>query len=192
MKHWRITVSLMVSLLFIVPFAQGQEDSLPFFLGKVASGTNELSKKEKADLLSRVNEVLEQASRIRWKLTRAIQAGDLDVRYQEGKFWMTKLEEDREAIETGLEQLKLLKEKPALLVPSIRLFKSLKDLSKNFNAYNNMPFLSAYVGDLAPELELWSDPVFYRLYVLPLAKSKEGVAKPPQKEKKPAPKEKKP
>ncbi len=188
MRHLRTVLGLIVLVLFLTSFAQGESDSLSFYLGKVGPGTSELSKKEKAELLVRINEVLEQAFRIRGKLSQAIQTGDMEVRYQEGKFWMTKLEEDREAIETGLEQLKLLKEKPAL-VPSIKLFKSLKDLSKNFNAYNNTAFLSGSVGDIAPELELWADPVFYKLYLLPLAKSKDGATKGSQKEKSP-PKEK--
>jgi hypothetical protein len=66
----------------------------------------------------------------------------------------------------------------------------LKDLSSNFNAYNNMPSFSALVGDLAPEMELWADPVFYKLYVVPLARSKDVEMKAPLKEKKPGPKEK--
>jgi len=65
-------------------------------------------------------------------------------------------------------------------------------LAENFNAYNNVPSFSAWVGDLAPEMELWTDPVFYQLYLLPLAraKDKEAESKPPQPQ--PAPKEKKP
>jgi hypothetical protein len=107
---------------------------------------------------------------------------------------MSKLEEDRESIETGIQQIKLLREKPTHLVASVRLFKCLKDLSSNFNAYNNMPSFSALVGDLAPEMELWVDPVFYKLYLLPLARSKDVETKvqAPPKEKKPAAKEKKP
>jgi hypothetical protein len=67
----------------------------------------------------------------------------------------------------------------------------LEDLSENFNAYNNLPSFSALVGDLAPEMELWADPVFYKLYLLPLARSKDGETKVPQREKKPTSKEKK-
>lgn len=189
MRHFKTVLSLIVLLFFLTPFARGENDSLSFFLGKVTPRANELSKKEKAELLTRINEVLEQALRVRGKLSQAIQTGEMEVRYQDGKFWMTKLEEDREAIETGIEQLKLLKEKP-VLVPSIKLFKCLKDLSKNFNTYNNTTFLSGSVGDIAPELELWGDPVFYKLYLLPLAKSKDGATKGSQKEKFP-PKEKK-
>jgi hypothetical protein len=56
------------------------------------------------------------------------------------------------SIETGMLQLKLLKEKPNHLAGSIKLYKSLRDLSVNFNAYNDMSLLSAYVGDLALRL----------------------------------------
>jgi hypothetical protein len=55
------------------------------------------------------------------------------------------------------------------------------------------------VGDLAPEMELWTDPVFYQLYLLPLARARDKEAEsksppppPPPKDKKPAAKEKKP
>ena len=66
-----------------------------------------------------------------------------------------------------------------------------KDISENFNAYNNLPPFSALVGDLAPEMELWADPVFCKLYLL-LAHSKDVEKVPPQKEQKPVPKGKKP
>jgi hypothetical protein len=84
----------------------------------------------------------------------------------------------------------LLKEKPNHLAASIKLYKSLRDLSVNFNAYNNMPLLSAYVGDLAPEIELWADPVFYKLYLLPLTVLMDkDIEKESRKiEKKPVPK----
>jgi hypothetical protein len=56
-----------------------------------------------------------------------------------------------------------------------------------------MPLFSAFVGDLAPDIELWADPVFYKLYLLPLAHSKDGEEKiPSPKEKKPISKDKKP
>jgi hypothetical protein len=79
---------------------------------------------------------------------------------------------------------------------SVILFKNLKDLASNLSSYNNMPSFSAYVGDLAPELELWTDPVFYQLYLLPLAKLKNvepKIAEPkpaPSPEKKSVPKNK--
>ncbi len=135
---------------------------------------------------------MRQAKQIHSKLIQAIQTGEMEIRYQEGKFWMSKLEEDQGSIENGIQQIKLLREKPTHLVASIKLYKSLKDLSSNFNAYNNMPSFSALVGDLAPEMELWADPVFYKLYLLPLAHLKDVERGPPQKEKKPIPKVKKP
>jgi hypothetical protein len=49
-----------------------------------------------------------------------------------------------------------------------------------------------FVGDLAPEMELWADPVFYKLYLIPLALSKDLEKEPAQREKKPAPKGKRP
>jgi hypothetical protein len=50
--------------------------------------------------------------------------------------------------------------------------------------------LSGYVGDLAPEIELWADPVFYKLYLLSLAASrdKDMDKEPSRMEKKNAPK----
>ncbi|MEW6374892.1 MAG: hypothetical protein AB1502_03765, partial [Thermodesulfobacteriota bacterium] len=146
---------------------------------------SELNGKERTELLNRIDEVMEQVQQAHIKLTQAIQIGEVDIGYQEGKFWMSKLEEDKEAIETGIQQIKLLRERPAHLVASIELYKFLKDLSSNFNAYNNMPSFSAWVGDLAPEMELWADPVFYKLYLLPLARLKDKGAEPAQKEKKP-------
>jgi hypothetical protein len=109
---------------------------------------------------------------------------------------MSKLEEDKASIQTGRQQLNLLKEKPTHLVVSIKLYKSLKDLSSNFNAHNNIASFSDLVGDLAPEMEFWADPVLHKLYLLPIARSKdEGMEKEPsqpQKEKRPTPQGKKP
>jgi hypothetical protein len=164
---------------------------LQYFLKKISSQTNELSKNERTELLNRINEVMGQAKQIHSKLVQTIQTGETEIRYQEGKFWMNKLEEDQGSIENGIQQIKLLREKPTHLVASIRLYRSLKDLSSNFNAYNNMPSFSALVGDLAPEMELWADPVFYKLYLLPLAHLKDVERGPSQKEKKPIPKVKK-
>jgi hypothetical protein len=181
-------------LLFIglVGVAIAEDYHLQYFLAKISSQAKELSKKERAELLNRIDELMVQAQQIHLKLIQAIQIGEMDIRYQEGKFWMSKLEEGRGSIENGIQQIKLLKEKPMHLVASIRLYKSLKDLSSNFNAYNNMPSFSALVGDLAPEMELWADPVFYKLYLLPLANLKDPEKVPPPKEKKPIPKVKKP
>jgi hypothetical protein len=194
-------IFLIGFLLFIgvASLAEAEEYHLQYFLGKASSKTIELSKKEKTELVNQLDRVMKQAQNIRMKLIQAIQIGESDVRYQEGKFWMAKLEEDQDSIETGTQQIKLLREKPTYLMASIKLYKSLRDLSSNFNAYNNMPSFSALVGDLAPEMELWADPVFYKLYLLPLARSKDAEAKTSQAEKrvtprdkKPSPKEKKP
>ncbi len=169
-----------------------EDYTLQYFLSKASSETIELSKKEKTELFNQLDEVMKQAQGIRTKLIQALQIGETDVRYQEGKFWMAKLEEDQGSIESGFQQIKLLKEKPTHLVASIKLYKCLKDLSSNFNAYNNLPSFSALVGDLAPEMELWADPVFYKLYLLPLANSKDVETKAPHTEKKPVSKEKRP
>jgi len=183
---------LVVLFFGLVCVAMAEEYHLQYFLTKVSSQTDELSKNERIELLNRIDEVMGQAQQIHSKLIQAIQAGEMEIRYQEGKFWMSKLEEDQGSIEMGIQQIKLLREKPTHLVASIKLYKFLKDLSSNFNAYNNMPSFSALVGDLAPEMELWADPVFYKLYLLPLAHLKDAERGPPQKEKKPIPKGKKP
>lgn len=192
MGYWKIVLAGVILFLVLVSFGQAEEYQLQYFLSKASSKTIELSKKEKADLFSQLDGIMKHAEGIRKKLMQAIQSGDTDVRYQEGKYWMSKLEEDKESIETGIQQIKLLKERPDHLVASIRLYKSMKDISENFNAYNNLSSFSASVGDLAPEMKLWADPVFYKLYLLPIARSKDGETKAPQKEKKPPSKDKRP
>ncbi|HXX33857.1 MAG TPA: hypothetical protein VEM15_05205 [Thermodesulfobacteriota bacterium] len=172
-----------------VSFAE--DDTLQYFLSKASSKTVELSKKDKVELLSQLDDVMKRAQGICAKLMQAVQTGETEVLYQEGKFWMSKLEEDQASIETGFQQIRLLREKPAHLVASVRLYKSLRDLSGNFNAYNNFSSFSAIVGDLAPEIELWGDPIFFKLYLLPLARSKDMENEAPQAEKKPGSKEKK-
>ena len=197
MRFQKGSLGLLFLVLALSSVVFAEDYDLPFFLGKVSSKEGVLSKNERVELLSRIEKMTERAQDIRAKLTQGIQAGEVDVRYQEGNFWISKLERDGISIEKVLQEVKLLKDKPSLLVSSVVLYKSLKDLSENFNAYNNMPSFSAWVGDLAPEMELWADPVFYQLYLLPLAraKDKEAEPKPPQpaqKEKKPATKVKKP
>ena len=182
----------LILFLGLASLSQAEDYSLQYFLSKASSKKIELSKKEITELFNQLDEVMKKAQKIRTQLIKAIQIGETDVRYQEGKFWMSKLEEDRDSIETAIQQIKLLREKSTHLLASIKLYKSLKDLSLNFNAYNNMPSFSALVGDLAPEMELWADPVFYKLYLLPLARLKDSETKTPQKEKKPTPSEKKP
>jgi len=192
MGYGKILLGGLILFLGVASFAGAEEYYLQYFLSKASSKTIELSKKEKTDLFNQLDSLMKQAQRIRTKLIQAIQTGETDVRYQEGKFWVSKLGEDQESIETGVQQIKLLREKPDHLVASIRLYKSLKDLSENFNAYNNLPSFSALVGDLAPEMELWADPIFYKLYLLPLARFRDIEIKAPQKEKKPSSKEKRP
>jgi len=192
MRYQKRFLGFVILFFGLVCIAIAEDYHLQYFLAKISSQTNELSKNERIELLNRIDEVMRQAKQIDSKLIQAIQTGDMEIRYQEGKFWMSKLEEDQGSIENGIQQIKLLREKPTHLVASVKLYKSLKDLSSNFNAYNNMPSFSALVGDLAPEMELWADPVFYKLYLLPLAHLKDVEKGPPQKETKPAPKVKRP
>jgi hypothetical protein len=192
MRCYKIFFVEIILFFGLACISFAEDYNLQYFLSKSSSKTLELSKKEKSELFNQLDGVMKKAQGIRTKLIQALQTGETDVRYQEGKFWMTKLEEDRGLIETGIQQIKLLKEKPTHFVASIRLYKSLKDLSSNFNTYNNLPSFSALVGDFAPEMELWADPVFYKLYLLPLARLKDVEKVSPQKEQKPVPKEKKP
>jgi hypothetical protein len=174
---------LVLAILFfgLISVAFAEDYHLQYFLAKTSSQTSELSQKERGELLNRIDEVMEQAQQIHLRLIQAIQTGEMEVQYQEGKFWMSKLEQDEGSIENGIQQIKLLKVKPTHLVASIKLYKSLKDLSSNFNDYNNIPSFSAIVGDLAPEMELWADPVFYKLYLMPLAQLKDSEKVIPQK-----------
>jgi hypothetical protein len=195
MRYCKILLIGIILLFGLACISFAEDYTLQDFLSKASSKTIELSKKEKTELLNQLDGVMKRAQGIRTQLIQAVQTGETDVRYQEGKFWMSKLEEDQGSIEAGIQQIKLLREKPTRLVASVKLYKSLKDLSENFNAYNNLPSFSALVGDLAPEIELWADPVFYKLYLLPLAHSKDVEkvpAQPAQKEQKSVPKEKKP
>ena len=184
--------SFIILFFTFVSVGFSEDHPLQFFLGKIPSMPRELSKQERTELLNRIEEAMGQAERVCMGLSKAIQSGEMDIQYQEGRFWMSKLEEDKGSIGTGMQQLRLLKEKPTHLVASIKLYKSLKDLSANLNAYNNNPSFCSFVGDLAPEMGLWADPIFYQLYLLPLAQSKGLDAQPPAKEKKPVPKVKKP
>jgi hypothetical protein len=191
--RWRKGFLMTVVLFFsLVCISFAEDYTLQYFLSKASSKTIDLSKKEKAELLNQLDEVMKQGQGIRTKLIQALQIGEADVRYQEGKFWMAKLEEDQGSIESGFQQITLLREKPTDLIASIKLYRSLKGLSSNFNAYNNLPSFSALVGDFAPEVELWADPVFYELCLLPLARLKDRETKAPPAEKKPVSKDKKP
>ena len=190
MKIWKRCLGLLLILLSWVSPGFTEDYTLPYFLGKASTKEYEPSKKEKTELLNRLDEMFEKTQQVHRSLVQAVQGGEIMMEYQEGKFWMAKLEEDGRSIETGMQQLKSLKEKPNHLSASVKVYKSLRDLSSNFNAYNNMSLFSAYVGDVAPEIELWADPVFYKLYLLPLAvlKDKEVEKHPPKIEKKPVPK----
>ena len=197
MRYQKKYLGLVILMFALSSIGFAENYDLQHFLTKTSSKESVLSKNERAELLSQIEGVMEKTQRVRTKLIQGIHAGEIEVRYQEGMFWVSKLEADGSSIETAIQQIKLLRDKPTLLAPSALLFKSLKDLSENFNAYNNMPSFSAWVGDLAPEMELWADPVFFQLYLLPLARvrDKEAEPKPPQpaqKEKKPATKVKKP
>ena len=190
MKYRKLFLVGIILFLSCASPGFAEDYTLQYFLSKASTKEYEPSKKEKTELLNRMNEMLEKTQQVHKSLVQAIQGGEITMEYQEGRFWMAKLEEDRGSIEIGMQQLKLLKEKPNHLAGSIKLYKSLRDLSVNFSAYNNMPLLSAYVGDLAPEIELWADPVFYKLYLLPLAilKDKDIEKESPKIEKKPVPK----
>ncbi len=190
MRGCKIFFTGMIFIFCLSCICFAEDYHLQYFLTKISSQKNELSKNEKTELLNRVDEIFQQARQIHSKLIQTIQTGEMEIRYQEGTFWMSKLEEDQGSIENGTQQVKLLREKPMHLTASIKLYKSLKDLSSNFNAYNNMPSFSALVGDLAPEMELWADPIFYRIYLLPLAQLKDVEKTPPKG--KPVPKLKKP
>jgi hypothetical protein len=192
MRYHKIVFVEIILFFGLACITFAEDYNLHYFLSKSSSKTLELSKKEKSELFDQLDGVMKKAQGIRTKLIQALQTGETDVQYQEGKFWMAKLEEDQGLIETGIQQIKLLKEKPTRLVASIRLYKSLKDLSSNFNTYNNSPSFSALVGDFAPEMELWAESVFYRLYLLPLARLKDVEKKPARKEKKSSVQEKKP
>ncbi len=181
MRHCRRFFGLVVLFFGLVSFGFAEDYPLQYFLTKVSSQKDELSQNKKTELLNRIDEILQQAQQIHSKLIQTIQTGEMEIRYQEGKFWMSKLEEDKGSIENGIQQIKLLREKSTHLVASIKLYKSLKDLSSNFNAYNNMSSFSALVGDHAPEMELWADPIFYKLYLLPLAQMKDVEKTPPPK-----------
>jgi hypothetical protein len=192
MRYGRGFLLTIVLLFCFVSIGFAEDYTLQYFLSKASSKTIDLSKKEKTELLNQLDELMKQGQEIRTKLVQALQIGEADVRYQEGKFWMTKLEEDQGLIESGFQQIKLLRERPTDLIATIKLYKSLKGLSSNFNAYNNLPSFSALVGDFAPEVELWADPVFYELCLLPLAQLKDRETKAPHTEKKPVSKDQKP
>ena len=189
MGKTRSILCLIAALLSFALLCEAQEYRLQYFLTRSPLKTNGLSTQEKREILSGIEETLERIQRSHLRLTSAVLSGEMELRYQEGKLWMSKAEEDLKSVETGLQQLKLLNEKPGDLVSALVLYKSLKDLALNLNAFNNEPSFAAFVGDQAPELMLWTDPVFYQFYLFPLAQSrnveKKVDEKSPKQEKKP-------
>jgi len=190
MTRWMRLFMLVVILVSFSSVSLAEELTLQYFLAKAFSKEGDLSKTEKTELLNRIEEVMGQARQTHQQLIQVMLSGDVTLPFQEGQFWMSKFKEDEASIETGFQQLKLMKDKPSLLTPPVLLYKSVRDLASNFNAYNNMSSFSSFVGDVGPELELWADPVFIRLFLLPLlnSKDKEAEVKFPPKEKKPNPK----
>jgi hypothetical protein len=180
MRYRKLFLAGIILFVSWASLGSAEDYTLQYFLGKASTKEYEPSKKEKTELLNRMDELLEKTQQVHKNLVQAILGGEITMEYQEGKFWMSKLEEDRGSIENAIQQITLLREKPTHLVASIQLYKSLKDLSFNFNAYNNMPLFSALVGDVAPEMALWADPIFYKLYLLPLAHLKEVEKKSPK------------
>jgi hypothetical protein len=180
---------LIALLLSLTSLCQAEEYQLQYFLTRPSSKMNDLSVQEKMDLLRGIGETLQRVQESHLRLTSVIQSGEVELRYQEGKLWMSRVEEDLKSIESGVQQIKVLKEKPGDLVAAVVLYKSLKDLVFNLSAFNNEPSFATFVGDLAPELMLWTEPVFYQLYLLPLSQAKniekKVEVKPPKQEKKP-------
>ena len=190
MTRWMRLFMLAVILAGFSSVSLAEDLTLQYFLAKATSKEGDLSISEKTELLNRIEEVMGRARQTHQQLIQMMLSGDVPLPFQEGHFWMSKFKEDETSIETGFQQLKLMKDKPLLLAPPILLYKVQRDLASNFNAYNNMPSFSSFVGDVGPELELWADPVFIKLFLLPLlnSKDKEAEAKSPSKEKKPNPK----
>lgn len=188
MIRWTSGLMLVVLLVSFPSVSVAEELTLQYFLAKASSEEKDLSKTEKAELLNRIEEVMGHARQTHQQLIQMMLSGDVTLPFQEGQFWMSKFKEDETSIETGFQQLKLMKDKPSLLAPPILLYKVLRDLASNFNAYNNMSSFSSFVGDIGPELELWADPVFIRLFLLPLLNSRDKAAeaKTPSKEKRPS------
>ena len=190
MIRWVSGFMLVAILVSFSSVSLAEEMTLQYFLAKASSKEGDLSKAEKEELLNRIEEVMAHARQTHQQLIQMMLSGDVTLPFQEGQFWMSKFKEDETSIETGFQQLKLMKDKPSLLAPPILLYKVLRDLASNFNAYNNMSSFSSFVGDIGPELELWADPVFIKLFLLPPLNSRDKAteAKSPSKEKKPSPK----
>lgn len=179
-------------MLGLHSYAFPEDYSLSYFLNKANSKTDSLSQKERIEFLNQMETLLVKTEAVHERMVHQIKTGEVEILYQEGDFWMSKMKEDEKSIQMGREQIQSLKKKPSSLLASTILYKSLRDLSANFNTYNNVPSFSRMVGDLAPELGLWADPVFYQLYLLPLVRVKDVEKTTPQRDKTPPSKTKKP
>ncbi len=192
MRFHNIFATGFVIILGLSSYVFPQDFSLTYFLNKMNSRTDSLSQKEKMEFLNQIEKLLANTEIVHERMVHQMKTGAVEILYQEGDFWMSKMKEDERSIQMGREQIQSLKKRPSSLLASTILYKSLKDLSANFNTYNNVPSFSGMVGDLAPELGLWADPVFYQLYLLPLVRFKDAEKTTSQKEKTPPPKTKKP
>jgi hypothetical protein len=94
MKGLLSGILIILSLLWI---SSGftEDFALQYFLPKTSSKQVEISKQEKTALLNRIGEVVEQVKQGNADLMKAIQAGEIEILYHDGEFWMSKLEEDR-------------------------------------------------------------------------------------------------
>jgi len=192
MRFHKIFTTGFLIILALSSHAFPEDFSLAYFLNKTNSKTDTLSQKERVEFLNQIETLLVKTEAVHERMVHQIKTGALEILYQEGDFWISKMKEDEKSIQMGREQIQSLRKKPSSLLASTILYKSLRDLSSNFNTYNNVPSFSSMVGDLAPELGLWADPVFYQLYLLPLVRVKDVERTSPQKEKTPPPKTKKP
>ena len=183
MGRWIRFGGMLVFVSLLSSTSVAEEHDLQYFLRKATETQNvaALSHQERQELLSRMGTLIGKVREAHRQMVQMILSGTYEVQYQEGRLWMSSLAEDEGALETAIQQIKSLKEKPSLLVPPITLYKALRDLSVHFNRYTYVPQFSGLIGDLGLELELWVDPVFYQLCLLPLAqgRDKEPEAKPP-------------
>ncbi|MCX8118966.1 MAG: hypothetical protein N3G78_13690 [Desulfobacterota bacterium] len=192
MKYWgTLLVGFVVFSGWVSP-GVGEEYSLQYFMSRLNSKSEALTKQERTILIDQIHRRLERVREVNHQITHRLKTGGIEMSYQEGDYWVSRLKEDRNSIEEAIEQTKRLQENLNHLVSAVRLYKLLRDLSTNLNGLNNIPLFSGMVGDLAPELGLWTDPVFYQLYLLPLARDKNLERGPSPKTKRPSPPAKKP
>ncbi len=76
MRYRHVFLSLVIFFFILGSFGLAMEYPLQFFLAKASSRVNELSKKEKMELLNQIEEVLGQAQRVHTKLIQNIQTGE--------------------------------------------------------------------------------------------------------------------